>query len=117
MFLFRSFFILFHLKEQQKQDEDEKKDGENKENFATPGETPRRQKIEDRNTPVLSPSRSMDAGINELQTPYKPAPSDWFATPSSRAPITPVKGAGSSKKVFGSLERGLDKMKNMLTPR
>ena len=111
--------ILF-IQDQQKQDEDEKKDGEDKENFATPCETPRRQKssrkLEDRNTPVLSPSRSMDAGLNELHTPSKPAPVDWFATPSSRAPVTP-KGAGSSKKVFGSLERGLDKMKNMLTPR
>ena len=45
---------------------------------------------------------------------------DWFVTPTSK-PLdrTPGKtgGGASSKKVFGSLERGLDKMKNMLTPR
>jgi hypothetical protein len=57
------------------------------------------------------------------RTPVKsggqPNGSDWFVTPTSK-PLdrTPNKGGGtSSKKVFGSLERGLDKMKNMLTPR
>ena len=61
-------------------------------------------------------------GLNELnRTPVKSGTSngsEWFVTPTSK-PLdrTPNKGGTSSKKVFGSLERGLDKMKNMLTPR
>ena len=59
--------------------------------------------------------------VGSAGTPSKLGPTssaDWFATPSNRAPVTPNKaGSASSKKVFGSIERGLDKMKNMLTPR
>ena len=73
----------------------------------------------------LSPSRSMDSGLNEKLTPKKNNKSsalrdDWvFATPDR--PISSAAGGGSgaksNRKVFGSIERGLDKMKNMLTPR
>lgn len=52
----------------------------------------------------LSPSRSVDSGLNKK---------DWvFATPEK-----PVGGYKKDRKVLGSIERGLDKMKNMLTPR
>lgn len=72
----------------------------------------------------LSPSRSMDSGLNDKLTPKKSKSSavrdDWiFATPDR--PISSGGGGGSgaksNRKVFGSIERGLDKMKNMLTPR
>jgi len=108
------------VKEQQ-----QRQDAEDKENFATPLETPiRRQRSRKGQTapeatPVLSPSKSMDSGMNELSlTPNKGgASTEWFATPSrppvNSGSVTPK----SSKKVFGSIERGLDKMKNMLTPR
>ena len=104
--------------QQQRQEED-------KENFATPLETPirrqRSRKGDNMVTPVLSPSKSMDSGMNELSVTPK---GSIFATPSrpplhgsnaggGSGPVTPK----SSKKVFGSIERGLDKMKNMLTPR
>ncbi len=65
----------------------------------------------------------LNVGLNELnRTPVKSGPSggsEWFVTPTSKpTDRTPNKAGGaSSKKVFGSLERGLDKMKNMLTPR
>ncbi len=61
-------------------------------------------------------------GLNELnRTPVKAggppsSGSDWFVTPTSK-PLDRTPNKASSKKVFGSLERGLDKMKNMLTPR
>ena len=52
----------------------------------------------------LSPSRSVDSGLNKKE---------WvFATPEK-----PVGGYKKDRKVLGSIERGLDKMKNMLTPR
>merc|ERR1719219_490549 len=42
---------------------------------------------------------------------------DWvFATPE-KPPISKAHSVHSNRKVFGSIERGLDKMKNMLTPR
>lgn len=75
----------------------------------------------------LSPSRSMDSGLNEQQGPKTPKYTkksgrlndDWiFATPDR--PIgarASGSGAKSNRKVLGSIERGLDKMKNMLTPR
>lgn len=44
-------------------------------------------------------------GMNVLGTPGTPKLGSGQSTPKS------------SKKVFGSFERGLDKMKNMLTPR
>ena len=41
---------------------------------------------------------------------------DWvFATPEK--PISKSASVHSNRKVLGSIERGLDKMKNMLTPR
>ena len=41
---------------------------------------------------------------------------DWvFATPEK--PISKANSVHSQRKVLGSIERGLDKMKNMLTPR
>ena len=83
---------------------------DDKENFVTPVGTPRRstKKVGGENTGVLSPSKSLDQGINVLGTPGTPhrAGMPGQTTPSK-----------SSKKVFGSIERGLDKMKNMLTPR
>jgi len=105
---------------------------EDKENmFVTPVATPRRsnKKLATTtqgqclNSPnVLSPSKSMDTGMNELEkTPGSKTPGksqEYFATPSSRLgqnSTTPNKSGG--KKVFGSFERGLDKVKNMLTPR
>jgi len=52
----------------------------------------------------LSPSRSVDSGLNKKE---------WvFATPEK-----PIGGYKKDRKVLGSIERGLDKMKNMLTPR
>jgi maternal embryonic leucine zipper kinase len=96
---------------------------DDKENFVTPTGTPRRARVSKRATPpesipipnlgniALSPSRSMDSGMNELTPAVKP---DWLATPESKIP---GKNPVSSRKVFGSIERGLDKMKNMLTPR
>lgn len=88
---------------------------ENKENSSgTPKPTFNNSKS--MNSP-LSPSRSMDSGLNSNpSTPksHKSARDDWvFATPDK-----PIGGSGKhNRKVFGSIERGLDKMKNMLTPR
>jgi len=98
------------VKDQQKAEDEKENTASNA--FATPTETPRRQKSRKIDTPVLSPSRSMDTGMNEInKTPARGGP---FATPSNRGgAVTPGKGTG----VFGSIERGLDKMKNMLTPR
>jgi len=115
-----------HKKAAKEQNEQKKAgDLEDKENaFVTPVATPRRsQKKLPSNQPnspsILSPSKSMDTGMNELdRTPNKktPAGSDYFATPSRHGQsTTPSKSGG--KKVFGSFERGLDKVKNMLTPR
>ena len=58
---------------------------------------------------VLSPSKSLDHGMNVLGTPVTPT-----HRPGSNA-TTPSKSG--KKEFFGSIERGLDKMKNMLTPR
>ena len=87
----------------------------------------------------ICPTELLTAGMNELEkTPGSKTPGknqDYFATPSSRLgqnSTTPNKSGG--KKVFGrlaivsfricflklqfsSFERGLDKVKNMLTPR
>jgi len=91
------------VKDQQKTDND-------KENFVTPVGTPRRstKKIGQEN--VLSPSKSLDHGMNVLGTPVTPT-----ARPGSGNQTTPSKSG--KKEFFGSIERGLDKMKNMLTPR
>ncbi|XP_042241673.1 maternal embryonic leucine zipper kinase-like isoform X2 [Homarus americanus] len=93
---------------------------EEKENFAqpripTPGHKSRKKATP--TTPLpgkLSPSRSVDSGLNEFSTPLKsryliPNNDDWGWTPD-RTPR-------SSRKVFGSIEKRLDKMRNMLTPR
>merc|ERR1719187_2956225 len=116
-------------KEQQKQLE------EDKENFITPTGTPRRGRAVKRNTPsehhhhqpqgpqvgslavannALSPSKSMDSGMNDLsQSPAVKANNEWFATPDKKH----ASQQKESRRVFGSIERGLDKVKNMLTPR
>ena len=79
--------------------------------------TPKRNTPGMSNSP-LSPSRSVDSGLNnEPKTPryaQKIARDDWvFATPDR-----PLGSSGkNNRKVFGSIERGLDKVKNMLTPR
>jgi len=97
------------VKEQQKAEQDA-----DKENFATPVATPSKSsKSVGQVEQVLSPSKSLDQGINMAGTPGKQG-GHYFATPAARGQTTPSK---SGKKVFGSLERGLDKMKNMLTPR
>ena len=92
------------VKDQQKTDND-------KENFLTPVGTPRRstKKVGQENN-VLSPSKSLDHGMNVLGTPVTPT-----ARPGSGSQTTPNKSG--KKEFFGSIERGLDKMKNMLTPR
>ena len=95
------------VKEQQKSADD-------KENFLTPVGTPRRstKKVaQENNVGVLSPSKSLDHGMNVLGTPITPT-----ARPGQgQGQTTPSKS--SKKEFFGSIERGLDKMKNMLTPR
>jgi maternal embryonic leucine zipper kinase len=99
------------VKDQQKSDMET-----DKENFVTPVATPRRstKRVGEKDS-VLSPSKSLDQGMNMAGTPgNKTGQNDYFATPAAKGQTTPSK---SNKKVFGSLERGLDKMKNMLTPR
>ena len=65
---------------------------------------PRREVAEDKRTilPLLT-GASLQVNITVLSLDIRPG-----------APLTPSK---NSSGVFGSLERGLDKMKNMLTPR
>ncbi|XP_050724800.1 maternal embryonic leucine zipper kinase-like [Eriocheir sinensis] len=90
-----------------------------KENFAQPRIPSSANKSRIKITPStpysekLSPSRSVDSGLNEYVTPCKSryiAPSEDWGWSSNRTPL-------SSRKVFGSIEKRLDKMKNMLTPR
>eukprot|EP00096_Caligus_rogercresseyi_P005290 TRINITY_DN2049_c0_g1_i3.p1 TRINITY_DN2049_c0_g1~~TRINITY_DN2049_c0_g1_i3.p1 ORF type:complete len:633 (+),score=214.86 TRINITY_DN2049_c0_g1_i3:46-1944(+) len=58
----------------------------------------------------LSPCRSVDSGLNGRESESS-RDNNWvFATPDK--PLKPV-----NRKVFGSIERGLDKVKNMLTPK
>lgn len=96
---------------------------DDKENFAqprvpTPGHKSRKKTTP--STPLpgkMSPSRSVDSGLNDISTPTK----NRYLGPSGigneevfgRTPGTPR----SSRKVFGSIEKSLDKMRNMLTPR
>jgi hypothetical protein len=63
----------------------------------------------------LSPSRSMDSGLNQGAAFNKQRKhinregSDWvFATPEKPAPIS-KSGSVSNRKVLGSIERGLGK--------
>lgn len=80
----------------------------------------------------LSPSRSMDSGLNstpvgrhhqqqQQQHQHKKQlhhqqGDDWvFATPER--PLGKGSGQLGNRRVLGSIERGLDKMKNILTPR
>jgi len=106
----------YHIPHKKAVKEQLKVEVEDKENFVTPVATPRRsaKRVGGTDT-VLSPSKSLDQGMNILGTPGKTSKDELlFATPASRGEqITPNK----SNKVFGSIERGLDKMKNMLTPR
>jgi len=120
----------YHIphKKAEKERREKEDSGENKENkennFLTPGPSTNARKSARKigEQQVLSPSKSLDRGINDLapnsHTPKKGSgggQTDYFATPNRPgAPLTPSK---NSSGVFGSLERGLDKMKNMLTPR
>jgi len=84
---------------------------EDKENHkpSTPGNTKKITPFAGPENSPLSPSRSVDSGLNKKAT----APNDWvFATPEK-----PIGGYKKDRKVLGSIERGLDKMKNMLTPK
>jgi len=67
----------------------------------------------------LSPSRSVESGLDK--TPMKRGNiknDDWvFATPEKPVGSNKASNMASNRKVLGSIERGLDKMKNMLTPR
>ena len=68
----------------------------------------------------LSPSRSVESGLDK--TPMRRGNAkndDWmFATPEKPATGSiKLSTVASNRKVLGSIERGLDKMKNMLTPR
>ena len=64
----------------------------------------------------LSPSRSVESGLDKTPMRTRGAnvkTDDWvFATPEK-----PIGSSKNNRKVLGSIERGLDKMKNMLTPR
>ncbi|XP_037805207.1 maternal embryonic leucine zipper kinase-like [Penaeus monodon] len=92
---------------------------DDKENFAqprvpTPGHKSRKKATP--STPLpgkLSPSRSVDSGLNEFATPLKAR----YLAPNDEWGRTPDRTPRSSRKVFGSIEKSLDKMRNMLTPR
>ncbi|KAK7070424.1 hypothetical protein SK128_005319, partial [Halocaridina rubra] len=93
---------------------------DDKENFVqpripTPSYKPRKKSTP--STPLpgkLSPSRSVDSGLNhEFVTPSK----NRYLAPSEDWNHTPERTPRSSRKVFGSIEKSLDKMRNMLTPR
>ncbi|XP_076041432.1 maternal embryonic leucine zipper kinase-like isoform X2 [Oratosquilla oratoria] len=82
----------------------------------TPGYKSRKRATPTTPLPVkISPSRSMDSGLDDYVTPSKTRylmpthGDDWGRTPD-RTPR-------SSRKVFGSIEKSIDKMRNMLTPR
>jgi len=106
----------YHIPHKKAIKDQQKAEMENdKENFVTPVATPRRSAKRVGQDTVLSPSKSLDQGMNILGTPgSKSGKEEYFATPASKDQTTPSK---SSHKMFGSIERGLDKMKNMLTPR
>ncbi|KAK4020678.1 hypothetical protein OUZ56_002633 [Daphnia magna] len=68
----------------------------------------------------LSPSRSMDSALDDIsKTPATPRSSRvndenrWMDTPERSG----VAGSKSARKMFGSIERGLDRVRLMLTPR
>ena len=104
----------YHIPHKKAVKEQQKVEVEDKENFVTPIATPRRSAKRVGTDTVLSPSKSLDQGMNILGTPGKTGKDELFATPASRGDQTTP---NRSNKVFGSIERGLDKMKNMLTPR
>ncbi|XP_045600655.1 maternal embryonic leucine zipper kinase [Procambarus clarkii] len=93
---------------------------EEKENFAqprlpTPGHKSRKKPTP--STPLpgkMSPSRSVDSGLNEYSSPSK---SRFLTVNTDEWGWTPERTPRSSRKVFGSIEKRLDKMRNMLTPR
>ncbi len=105
--------------------------------LAEGGDKENRTPVRKSNPPManspLSPSRSVDSGLNNSgaapgvggpRTPKSKGGGgrDWvFATPERPSSGSGGgglgSGKGSSKNVLGSIERGLDKMKNMLTPR
>ncbi|XP_068219010.1 maternal embryonic leucine zipper kinase-like [Palaemon carinicauda] len=93
---------------------------DDKENFAqprvpTPGYKPRKKSTPSTPLPSkLSPSRSVDSGLNcEFYSPSR----NRYLIPSEEWSNTPERTPRSSRKVFGSIEKSLDKMRNMLTPR
>ena len=102
----------YHIPHKKAVKDQQKTDKEDKENFLTPVGTPRRstKKVGQENN-VLSPSKSLDHGMNVLgSTPVTPT-----TRPGTGGQNTPSKSG--KKEFFGSIERGPDKMKNMLTPR
>ncbi|XP_037083882.1 maternal embryonic leucine zipper kinase-like [Pollicipes pollicipes] len=95
---------------------------DDKENFLLPKAPSPSKKSKRRagETPCkLSPSRSVESALDPtFKTPQRSRPrpqSENFRTPDCKLPVprTPLSG----RRVFGSIEKGLDKMKNMLTPR
>lgn len=94
---------------------------EDKENFAQPRIPTPGNKFRKKSTPStplpskLSPSRSVDSGLNnDFITPSK---NRYLMASSEDWNNTPERTPKSSRKMFGSIEKSLDKMRNMLTPR
>ncbi|KAL7636620.1 UNVERIFIED_CONTAM: hypothetical protein RMT77_013397 [Armadillidium vulgare] len=94
---------------------------DDKENFVLPKVPTPIQRAKKRVTPnvpfKLSPSRSMDSGLDGYNTPSKMknihGSDEWSMSNTN----TPERTPRSSRKMFGSIEKSLDKMRNMLTPR
>ncbi|KAK2726409.1 maternal embryonic leucine zipper kinase-like [Artemia franciscana] len=100
-------------------------DDKENDHFTAPcAPTPRRPKIsspskESKEFVKLSPSRSMDSVLDDLcKTPLKRIANDpvdsWIA--AAQTPQRTGAGPMSGKKMFGSIERGIDKMRSLLTP-
>ncbi|KAF2348556.1 Kinase associated domain 1 (KA1) [Trinorchestia longiramus] len=93
---------------------------ENKENLfllpAAPTPAPKTRRKGTPTTPVslrISPARSVDSGLNDYATPTKHG-WGYNRTPERGTPRGRGAAAGG---VFGSIEKSLDKMKSLLTPR
>ncbi|XP_018021470.1 maternal embryonic leucine zipper kinase [Hyalella azteca] len=61
----------------------------------------------------ISPARSVDSGLNDYATPTKHG-WNYARTPERNTPRARTTASGG---VFGSIEKSLDKMKTLLTPR
>jgi len=80
--------------------------------------TPRKTKRQSPEHSKLSPSRSVDSALDDItKTPVTPRRMNdenrWIDTPERGN----NGGSKSARKVFGSIERGLDRVRLMLTPR